>query len=134
MPTYDYRCTSCAITASVVQSIESYCREKRVPDCPQHGRMERHITVAPGFSGLANALAGDRHYDGMRASDGTDISSRTKHREYMKSRGLTTADDFKGTWKKTEAERTALRQGTFQDKDLRADLTKQVHLAGNKTE
>lgn len=134
MPTYDYKCAACGITASVVQSIESYCREKRIPDCAQHGPMGRHFTVMPGFSGAANALAGDRHYEGMRAPDGTDISSRSKHREYMRRTGLTTVDDFKGTWKKAENERTALRQGTFQDKELRQDLTKQVYTAVTKTE
>lgn len=134
MPTYDYKCKECGATASAVQTIEAYCRAPHVPSCHQHGPMERFLSVMPGFSGVANALAGDRHYEGMRAPDGTDISSRTKHREYMRRTGLTTVDDFKGTWKKAEEERTALRQGTFQDKELRADLAKQVHLAANKTE
>ena len=47
----------------------------------------------------------DRHYDGVQATDGTDISSRKKHREYMKANGLATADDFKETWAKTQQER-----------------------------
>lgn len=134
MPTYDYRCSHCGLTASAVQSIAAYVKAPHVPECAPHGKMERHITVAPGFSGLANALAGDRHYEGMRASDGTDISSRTKHREYMRRNGLTTADDFKGQWKQAEQGRTELRQGTFQDKDLRNDLTKQVTEATLKSE
>lgn len=41
-------------------------------------------------------LWNDRSYDGMRATDGTDISSRTKHREYMRANNLTTMDDYKG--------------------------------------
>lgn len=88
--------------------------------------MERRLAVNPAFSGTANALAGDRYYDGLRATDGTDISSRTKHREYMKQRGLTTADDFKDTWAKAQKERNELRSGTFQDRELRSDLTRQV--------
>lgn len=44
------------------------------------------------------ALWGDRHYDGMRTTDGIAIDSRSKHREYMRRTGLTTADDFKGQW------------------------------------
>ena len=40
----------------------------------------------------------DAHYDGLRATDGTDISTRKKHREYMKRHGLTTTDDYKQTW------------------------------------
>jgi hypothetical protein len=51
-------------------------------------------------------VMGDRHYDGLAATDGTDISTRTKHREYMKKHGLTTMDDFQGQWKR-EAERRA---------------------------
>ena len=47
----------------------------------------------------------DRHYDGLRATDGADISTRRKHREYMKRHGLTTMDDFTQTWKKEAGER-----------------------------
>jgi hypothetical protein len=41
-----------------------------------------------------NRVIGDSHYDGLRATDGTDISTRAKHREYMKRNNLTTMDDF----------------------------------------
>jgi len=40
-------------------------------------------------------LWNDRSYDNMKATDGTDISSRAKHKAYMKEKGWTTADDFK---------------------------------------
>jgi hypothetical protein len=42
----------------------------------------------------------DRLYSAapFKAPDGTVINSKRKHREYMKRTGLTTADDFKGTW------------------------------------
>lgn len=36
----------------------------------------------------------DRFYEGAKATDGTDIGSRRKHRAYMKAHGLTTMDDF----------------------------------------
>jgi hypothetical protein len=88
--------------------------------------MERKLAVNPAFSGLANALAGDRHYDGLRATDGADISSRTKHRAYMRERGLTVAGDYKETWAKAQKERDALRAGTFKDKELRETLTREV--------
>lgn len=55
------------------------------------------------------ALWGDRHYDGMRATDGTDISTRTKHREYMKANGLTTIDDFKEHNERAQRARDAYR-------------------------
>lgn len=64
----------------------------------------------PGSLGVdAGALWGDSHYDGLRATDGSDISSRTKHREYMKRHGLTTADDYKEAWAKAEKARTEYR-------------------------
>jgi hypothetical protein len=53
---------------------------------------------------------GDLHYDGLRATDGTPIDTRTKHREYMKKHGLTTADDFKGEWSKTSQQRAEFYQ------------------------
>jgi hypothetical protein len=68
----------------------------------------------------SGALWGDRSYDGLRATDGTDISSRTKHRDYMKANGLATADDFKETWAKSQQQRDHYRQhgGTFSRRDV----------------
>ena len=51
------------------------------------------------------SLWGDRSYDGLRAPDGTDISSRSKHKAYMKATGLTTSDDFKGEWARAKEAR-----------------------------
>jgi len=39
-------------------------------------------------------IMSDRHYDGLRATDGTPIDTRVRHRRYMSERGLTTIDDF----------------------------------------
>ncbi len=64
------------------------------------------IAYLPADSG---ALWGDSGYENLRATDGTDISTRTKHREYMKQHGLTTVDDYKEHWKKTTAARDAYR-------------------------
>lgn len=63
------------------------------------------------YSAKNNPLAGDRHYDGLRATDGADISTRSKHREYMRAKNLTTIDDFTETWKKAEKEREKLFTG-----------------------
>lgn len=52
-------------------------------------------------------------YDNARATDGTDISSRTKHQAYMKRHGLALADDFKGTWETAKKERTQMATGNF---------------------
>lgn len=68
----------------------------------------------------SGALWGDRNYDGARAPDGTDISTRTKHREYMRATGLTTTDDFKDTWARAKQERERLytQGGTFRRQDI----------------
>jgi len=58
-----------------------------------------------------SALWNDRSYDGLAATDGTPINSRTKHREYMKANGLTTADDFKGEWGRARQQRDAYFTG-----------------------
>jgi len=68
----------------------------------------------------SGALWGDRSYDGLRATDGTDISTRVKHREYMKLNNLTTVDDYKETWSKAQEARDRYRQsgGTFSRRDI----------------
>lgn len=125
MPTYDYRCQHCGGTGSVIQTIRQYTEDPQRPACCGE-TMDRKLSVNPMFSGLANAMAGDRHYDGMRAPDGTDISSRTKHREYMKSKGLATADDFTGVWKQAQGERELFRKGEHSDKGLHKEIESQV--------
>lgn len=59
----------------------------------------------------APILAG-RFYENTAATDGTDIGSRKKHREYMKANGVTVMTDFTETWKKAEKDRETLRDGT----------------------
>lgn len=73
----------------------------------------------------AGVLWGDRHYEGARATDGTDISTRTKHREYMAANNLALADDFKETWAKAQQQRERLytQGGTF----TRRDIERAIH-------
>jgi hypothetical protein len=77
-----------------------------------------------------SALWGDRNYEGMVAPDGTDISSRTKHREYMKAKGLTTMDDFKDSWAKAKEsrERYYTEGGSFK----RADIERAIYQLQNR--
>ena len=65
----------------------------------------------PGRNDARDSFTSDSIYDGLHATDGSDISTRTKHREYMRKHGLTTADDFKETWKQDEARRNDYRTG-----------------------
>lgn len=59
-------------------------------------------------------------YGGMRATDGTPINTRTKHRRYMKERGLTTVDDYTQAFQQAEKLRERIRSGDV-DKDKRRD-------------
>lgn len=129
MPTYDYQCQSCRAQASHYQSIASYCSAPVIPVCNcGHGPMERRLSVVPS-SGLSNALAGDRHYENLRGPNGEDLSSRTKHREFMRASGLTTADDFASSWSKANSERETFRAGKHEDKELRKEITEKVMTA-----
>lgn len=111
MAIYTWLC-KCGATSETTQSIGAYSDETtRVVPLHCESPMERYLTVNGSNSALAHALAGDRHYDGLCASDGSDISTRTKHREYMKRNGLTVADDYKGEWAKAETARRALLGG-----------------------
>jgi hypothetical protein len=76
------------------------------------------------------ALWNDREYDGLRATDGTDISSRTKQREYMKAKGLTTVDDFSSTWARAkEARERYYQRGGSID---RASIERAIHRVMNR--
>ena len=77
------------------------------------------------------ALWNDKHYEGLKATDGTDISSRTKHREYMKRNGLTTADDFKDTWAKAGQKRAEYYQGKGGGAVTRDDIGRAIHQLEN---
>jgi hypothetical protein len=59
----------------------------------------------------APILAG-RFYESTAATDGTDIGSRRRHRDYMKAKGLAMHCDYTETFKKKEAERAAYVSGT----------------------
>jgi len=77
------------------------------------------------------SLWNDRHYEGLKATDGTDISSRSKHREYMKRNGLTTADDFKGEWAKNAEKRAQYFQGRGGGAVSREDVGRAIHQLEN---
>ena len=74
----------------------------------------------PEMQADAGALWGDRHYDGLQASDGTDISSRSKQRDYMRNNNLTTADDYKDSWVQSRKKRDRMftEGGTFSKRDI----------------
>lgn len=87
------------------------------------------VEITPGYDpgrkkdalNHLGSLWGDRHYDGLRATDGADISTRKKHRDYMRKMGLTTADDFKSQWDKAKRAREHYMQhgGSVRRQDIK---------------
>jgi hypothetical protein len=109
MPTYTFKCPTCGIVRDEITSISHYTSPAfQPPMC--HGPMERFFT-APDPSRALDALTSDAIYDGLKASDGTDISTRAKHRAYMKERNLTTVDDYTETWARAAREREQTMAG-----------------------
>lgn len=49
----------------------------------------------------------DRFMEGDRATDGTDIGSRSKRRDYMRAHGLADAGDYTNVWERARAEKEA---------------------------
>jgi len=58
----------------------------------------------------------DRFYENTFATDGTDIGSRRKRRDYMRAKGLADADDYKETWAKAEEQRRRMADVTYDDR------------------
>lgn len=68
-----------------------------------------------------------RFYENTQATDGTDIGSRRKHRNYMKANNLTIATDYTETWKKQAADRERMKQGDFDHKARREEVAWAFH-------
>jgi len=73
----------------------------------------------------------DRHYEGVRSPiDGTVFQSRRQHKQYMKDRGLTTADDFDskgGYWDKAATKRAQGLSTTEHKRDRRERIGKRLY-------
>ena len=59
---------------------------------------EDYANQEPTFVALNAPILMDRFYENTQATDGTDIGSRRKHREYMKQTGLAPSGDFSATY------------------------------------
>ncbi|RKH09003.1 hypothetical protein D7X74_30435 [Corallococcus sp. CA047B] len=84
---------------------------------PETGQVESHEVSADYQSVEARApLFTDRFMEGAQAQDGTDISSRTKRRDYMRAHNLADTSDFTGTLEAATKERAR-----FYDADSKHD-------------
>jgi hypothetical protein len=83
-------------------------------------RAEEYVAPQTEQALHAPVLAG-RFYENTRATDGTDIGTRKRHREYMRRNNLTTADDFSKTWAKEAAQRKALAESARSGKPIGMD-------------
>jgi hypothetical protein len=75
----------------------------------------------------AHAPVTDLYMDGVRATDGTDIGSRAKRREYMQRNNLADADDFKSTWEHAAKERERERREGPKDPARREALVRAMN-------
>jgi hypothetical protein len=98
---------------------------------PPYDFIEVSDDYSPDPRNADSTLWNDRSYDGLRATDGTDISSRSKHREYMKKNGYTTVDDFKQTWAKAREQRDKYyTEGPRQE--VRQDINRVIESLQNR--
>jgi hypothetical protein len=83
------------------------------------------VEVTPDFVGQRRdegRRSEEEVYGHCTATDGTDLSTRTRHREYMRQNGLTVASDYTGTWEKKGKElKAALTPGSGHDSRQRME-------------
>lgn len=108
-------------------------------DCPKCGAKDARgsidLSEAPPLQAeeAKNApIMVDRFYEGARATDGTDIGSRKRHRQYMKDHNLTTVDDFKNTWADQAKQREAVKEGRMPSKTRREAIERALYNNSHK--
>lgn len=72
------------------------------------------------------------YMDGLRATDGTDISSKRKRREYMHVNGLADTSDFKEHWVKAAKRRDEVLSGNSDTKERREIIGRALYAAKGK--
>jgi hypothetical protein len=101
---------------------------------PGHPKASKNGFVAevdldsqPESLALHAPINSGRFYENTAATDGTDIGSRRRHREYMKSRGLAMESDFKQEWQGAAKEREAIRSGEYDRKGRREAVERAIY-------
>jgi hypothetical protein len=93
------------------------------------------VEVSPDYQRYEERqpLFTDRWREGSRATDGTDIGSRAKERDYMKATGLAHASDFAETWQKANQKKSEQRMGVVRvDRELKDTVGRAAYEAGRK--
>jgi hypothetical protein len=93
--------------------------------------VEVSTNYVPETSPDSGILWGDRHYDGLRTAEGVDISTRTKHREYMRAKGVTHSSDFKEEWTSARKQRDDFFTTGGDHKARREAVARALHEAVN---
>ena len=85
--------------------------------------------IPDGFNNVPRSTGdlGKFQYDGMRATDGADISSRTKYKNYLKATGLTPTSDFKNEWAQAAKKREEVFKGTNDKKQRREAIERAIY-------
>lgn len=71
-------------------------------------------------------------YGKTTAPDGTDLSTRKRHRDYMKSKGLAMTSDYTNSWAKAADERAKYFTGQHDSKAIRETVEKAMYQVTNK--
>jgi hypothetical protein len=77
-------------------------------------------------------VVGDLHYAETRGPMGEDLSTRSKHRAFLKSRGLTTADDFTNEWASAQKKREQFLTDGGDHKARREQIERAFHQKFNR--
>ena len=64
----------------------------------EEGELVDANDYTPPSRALDAPIMAGRFYENVSSTDGVDIGSRKKHREYMKQRDLAPADDYSAAW------------------------------------
>ena len=83
-------------------------------------------------SGRGNLKSEEEIYGHLTAPDGTDISTRKRHRDYQALHGLTLAEDYKESWKKAAKERARAFTEGPSSKTRRESIERAMYQAVNR--
>lgn len=94
--------------------------------------LQAMVEVGADYSGAesrAPVATEELLYGGLQSTEGVDISTRRRHREYMKANGYTIAEDYKGEWARASEERAkAFTPGAgYDSKARREDIGRTIY-------